>query len=531
MLTRLTVTTLPEVPMSARLPPGSSPSPKQLLIPGVGGRIHGVILDYFAGGGGASQGIERAVGRPPDFAVNHCPHAIRQHAMNHPATSHLLESVWKVDPSTLSPGAPVCLAWFSPDCRHFSRAKGAGLVSRKIRGLAWVVPRVAGTRRPKVIIVENVAEFVSWGPVRKGKPVERLAGHTFHRWIRQIECLGYVVDWRVLNAADYGAPTHRRRLVVVARCDGEPIAWPASTHGPGCAQPYRIAADALDLRHLGHDIFTRKKPLALASSRRVANGLFRFALQGSPFLVDSASVDGPDGPPLRLSPSPAGAATDHLASCWLVKNYTGVTGHGVQQPIGTITARDHHYVSACHLTALPPESLTVDSSSSSAISACIVKYYSSGSQYQGLDQPLHTVVSKARFGLVSVIIAPLLDMSVTLGMRRVADFLVQHLDPARLRKQDQVAARQLILQAKKGFITVSVNGIVFGLTGITLRMLTPRELARCQGFDDAYQLVGTQSEQIARIGNSVPPPLAEAVVRANSLAPNGEAKRPPRQVA
>lgn len=181
-----------------------------------------IIVDNFAGGGGASTGIELATGRPVTIAINHDPDAILMHKTNHPFTEHYQASVWDVDPREVSKGRPVGLAWFSPDCKHFSKAKGGKPVDKNIRGLAWIVLRWAGTVRPRVIILENVEEFQTWGPVRKGHPVKSKAGQTFRKWLSQLEALGYAVEWRELVAADYGAPTTRKRFFLVARCGLSP---------------------------------------------------------------------------------------------------------------------------------------------------------------------------------------------------------------------------------------------------------------------------------------------------------------------
>ena len=191
-----------------------------------------IIVDNFAGGGGASTGIELATGRPVTIAINHDPDAILMHKTNHPFTEHYQASVWDVDPCEVAKGRPVGLAWFSPDCKHFSKAKGGKPVDKNIRGLAWIVLRWAGTVRPRVIILENVEEFQTWGPVRRGRPVKSKAGQTFHKWLSQLQALGYAVEWRELVAADYGAPTTRKRFFLVARCDGAPIVWPEPTHAP-----------------------------------------------------------------------------------------------------------------------------------------------------------------------------------------------------------------------------------------------------------------------------------------------------------
>lgn len=191
-----------------------------------------IIVDNFAGGGGASSGIELALGRIVNAAINHDPAAILMHKTNHPYTEHYQASVWDINPREVCRGRPVALAWFSPDCKHFSKAKGAALVDKHIRGLAWIALRWAGTVRPRVIILENVEEFQTWGPVRKGKPVKKKAGQTFQKFIKQLRDLKYRVEWRELVAADYGAPTTRKRFVLIARCDGRPICWPEPTHAP-----------------------------------------------------------------------------------------------------------------------------------------------------------------------------------------------------------------------------------------------------------------------------------------------------------
>lgn len=198
-----------------------------------------IIVDNFAGGGGASTGIELATGRVVDIAINHDPDAILMHHTNHPYTEHYQASVWDIDPKEVCRGRPVGLAWFSPDCKHFSKAKGAALVDRNIRGLAWIVLRWAALVRPRVIILENVEEFKTWGPVRRGKPVKSKAGQTFDKWYWQLRELGYEIEYRKLVAADYGAPTSRKRFVLVARCDGKPIRWPERTHAPRDSEEVR----------------------------------------------------------------------------------------------------------------------------------------------------------------------------------------------------------------------------------------------------------------------------------------------------
>ena len=265
-----------------------------------------IIVDNFAGGGGASTGIELATGRVVDIAINHDPDAILMHKTNHPHTAHYQASVWDIAPNEVCRGRAVGLAWFSPDCKHFSKAKGGKPVDKNIRGLAWVVLRWAGTVRPRVIILENVEEFQTWGPVRKGKPVKKLAGTTFRKWLSQLQTLGYDVEWRELVAADYGAPTTRKRFFLIARRDGRPIVWPAPTHAPadspevkaGLLKPWRSAAEVIDWSLPTPSIFdTREevkakyglnaqRPLRPNTMRRVARGIDKFVLKAPrPYLV------------------------------------------------------------------------------------------------------------------------------------------------------------------------------------------------------------------------------------------------------
>lgn len=265
-----------------------------------------IIADNFAGGGGASTGIELATGRVVDIAINHDPDAILMHKTNHPYTEHYQASVWDIDPREVCRGRPVGLAWFSPDCKHFSKAKGAALVDRNIRGLAWIVLRWAALVRPRVIMLENVEEFQTWGPVRKGKPVKSKAGQTFRKWKYQLYALGYAIEHRELVAADYGAPTTRKRFVLIARCDGRPIVWPERTHAPadreevksGKCKPWRSAAEIIDWSLPCYSIFATKqeikdrygvkavRPLAENTLRRVIRGVDKFTIKNAePFIV------------------------------------------------------------------------------------------------------------------------------------------------------------------------------------------------------------------------------------------------------
>lgn len=257
--------------------------------------MNGLIVDLFAGGGGASTGLAWALGRDPDIAINHDAAALAMHAANHPGTRHLQNDITRVLPLEATGGLPVAILHASPDCAHFSKAKGGKPRSQFIRDLAWVVIRWAEDTHPMLITLENVEEFLTWGPLdQQGNPIKAQAGATFRAWVRRLRRLGYRVEWRLLQACDYGAPTTRRRLFVVARRDGQPVAWPKPTHGnPKSAEvqagkllPWRTAAECIDWTIQSRSIFNRKKPLAENTQRRIAEGMRRYVLQAAePFIV------------------------------------------------------------------------------------------------------------------------------------------------------------------------------------------------------------------------------------------------------
>lgn len=266
-----------------------------------------IIVDSFAGGGGASTGIEMALGRSPDIAINHDATALAMHEVNHPKTVHLTEDIWAVDPRAAVAGRPVGLLWASPDCKHFSKAKGGKPVEKSIRSLAWVVVHWANTVAPRVIILENVEEFATWGPLgADGRPCPLQKGVTFKRWVGELQRLGYAVEWRELRACDYGAPTMRKRLFLIARRDGVPIAWPEPTHGDpkseavkqGRLKPWRTAAEIIDwslpcpsIFDSAAEIYAKHgrraiRPLADASMARLAKGVRRYVVDAAePFIV------------------------------------------------------------------------------------------------------------------------------------------------------------------------------------------------------------------------------------------------------
>lgn len=404
-----------------------------------------LIVDNFAGGGGASTGIELATGRSVDIAINHDPAAIAMHRANHPSSKHYCENVWDVDPVEACAGRPVGLAWFSPDCKHFSKAKGGKPVEKAIRGLAWVAIRWAKLVRPRVIILENVEEFTTWGPLIGNRPDPMRKGQTFRRFVHALKRYGYRVEWNELRACDYGAPTIRKRFFLIARCDGLPIIWPEPTHGDpstlfvasGMLRPWRTAAEIIDWTIPCPSIYDRKKPLCENTMRRIARGLRKFVLEHpQPYIVD-----------------------DHIAP-FLIQYHTEQSGKEVRGQ------------------ALDKPLMTADSSNRyGLVTAFLTKYYGQG-EGQSLREPLHTITAKDRFGLVIV------------------------------------------------------RGEPYQIIDIGLRMLTPRELFRAQGFPEDYIIDCDadgkhypKSAQVARCGNAVPPPFAEALVRANLQEMCGEEER------
>lgn len=455
---------------------------------------HELVVDLFAGGGGASTGMELAIGRPVDVAVNHDPEAISLHERNHPQTRHFCSDVFEVNPATVTRGQPVGLLWASPDCKHFSKAKGGKPMSKKIRSLAWVVVKWAKAVRPRVICLENVEEFQTWGPLAAdGRPCPERKGQTFSAWKRQLQNLGYQVEHRELRACDYGAPTIRKRLFLVARCDGQPIIWPSPTHAqpdakgraPHGLKPWRTAAQCIDWSIPCPSIFERSKPLADATCRRIAKGIMRYVVEAAqPFIVSIANWSGESlrgvGAPLSTVTANPKGGHHALVTAFLAKHYTGVVGSDLADPMGTVTSVDHHSLVTSHMVKLrgtnvgsaatePLHTVSAQGLHHAEVRAFLVKYYGVD-QDPRLNEPLHTVTTKDRFGLV----------------------------------------------------TVTINGEPWAIVDIGLRMLTPRELYRAQGFPEAYHIdtgaAGepiTKTAQVRMCGNSVCPPLAQAIVAAN----------------
>lgn len=554
-----------------------------------------LIVDNFAGGGGASTGIEMAFGRAVDIAINHDGEALAMHAANHETTKHYREDVFAIHPGFVTNQQPIGLAWFSPDCKHHSKAKGGKPREQKIRGLAWVTLKWATFQMPRCIALENVEEFIDWGPLDDcGRPIKSEKGRTFRAFIdalttgldaghpdvpeiyetlgadfpmeRLYAGLGYKVEYRVLRAHEHDTPTIRKRVYVFGRRDGLPIVWPAPTHGDpksqavksGKLKPWRTAAECIDWSIPCPSIFEREKPLADATLRRIARGIMKFVVNSAdPFIVSyysdedrfrGSTLDVPLGtvttanrfavvaPTLiqtgygeRTGQAPrapgldkplgtivAGGAKHALVSAFLAKHYGGheSPGSSLQGPMSTITTQDHHHlvtaqivgcggraaqsrprdageplatvtakadsaIAVSHLIKLrnnadarpvdePLHTISAGGTHHAEVRAFLIKYYGEGGQWQDVREPMHTIPTKDRLGLVTI------------------------------------------------------HGEDYAIVDIGMRMLTPRELARAQGFPDSYVLDPvvngkplSKSAQVRMIGNSVCPPVAAAIIRAN----------------
>lgn len=531
-----------------------------------------MIIDLFAGGGGASLGIRQALGRDPDVAINHDPVAVAMHKANHPSTTHYTQDVWKVHPLWATKGAPVDLLWASPDCRDFSKAKGGKPRDRNIRDLAWVVVDWAKTVRPRVILLENVEEFSGWGPLDdKDMRIKELMGTTFAEWVRKIRRCGYRVEWRELRACDHGTPTIRKRLFFIARRDGEPIVWPDPTHGPGLI-PYRPAAECIDWSLPCPSIFMDKaearaytkatgiranRPLAENTMKRIAHGLDKFVISNpKPFIVctnHTASyydffrgqgVDEPlktitqangfglvaptliqTGYGERPGQSPrsldlqnplgtvvAGGTKHALVSAFLAKHYTGVVGSSLAAPIGTITSVDHHSLVAAHLESTRGRSAgaavgcpapTITSRDHEAlVSSHLIKLRGTSRHGAPVDEPAPTVTAGGPH------------------IGEVRAFMMKYYGTGTGQDSNDPAAT-ITATDRLGLVIVQVEGEPYYIADIGMRMLQPDELKLAQGFPADYIIAEadgkplTKKDQVRLIGNSVCPPMAEALVRAN----------------
>jgi DNA (cytosine-5)-methyltransferase 1 len=540
--------------------------------------IHGeLIVDNFAGGGGASTGIEMATGYSVDIAINHDPEAIKMHKANHPNTEHYCENVWAVDPVKACKGHPVGLAWFSPDCKHFSKAKGGKPKDKNIRGLAWVALRWAGLVRPRVIMLENVEEFKTWGPLnRRHHPIKSKQGRTFEKFVQQLTDLGYEVQFKELVAADYGAPTMRKRFFMIARCDGKPIIWPEPTHAPadseevkkGLLKPYVGAYTQLDFSLPCPSIFDTSeeikekygiravRPLAQKTMDRIARGFIKFVLNNpKPFIIQ-CNHGGERRPNDIREPMPTITGKHGY---WIVEPYmvqigqTGFTkdrSKDVREPLTTIVSKNEHCLISPTLIQYHSETskdgvrgqtiedpiMTVDSSNRYGLVASFLqKYYDGGYKGAGdtLENPLPTVTA---WDHNSVVTANLIQMNnhcdgrdlrdpiptITAGdghFGEVRAFLIKYYGQG---TGQDIEEPLDTVTSRDRFGLVTIEGVDYQIVDIGLRMLEPKELYGCQGFPDDYIIdhdytgkTYPRSEQVRRCGNAVCPPIPAALVRAN----------------
>lgn len=585
------------------------------------------------------MGLTWALKRHPDIAINHDPHAILMHKANHPTTKHFTEDVWNVSPYIVTQGRPVGVLWSSPDCKHFSRAKGAKPLDKNIRSLPWMVAKWANISKPKTLCLENVAELTTWGPliprwrcqacqwkgIEKDLRLERRKKHcpdchstrltitqdmvpcpdrkglTFKRFIGRLRNLGYNLEWRVLNAADFGSPTNRKRLFIIGRRDGLPIVWPAPTHGnPKHAakrglRPWRTAAECIDWTIPCPSIFDRKKPLVEKTMRRIALGIKRYVLENpQPFIVDTQQKNLG-----QLGDLPLGASTTQSAPLTLSTPYMVRCNHGgehfrgqrLTQPMCTLTSsRDAHGLLtpllAKYTPQLPPHSnaqttlpeapcpspqglrsraqqlpLFTTDSRADCVAAFLHRYYGK-SVGQTVDQPNPAASQNGHTSLVTaylakhfggmvgvpittplptttargtqnqIVTANLIHMNhgtkqwsavdaplntITAGGNHaflVYSFLVQYFGPT---------IGTTLQTDGQGLVLVTIDGEQYVIVDIGMRMLTPRELARAQGFPDDYQLTGSKTNQVAKIGNSVCPQMAEILITHNYINPEAGA--------
>lgn len=510
-----------------------------------------IIIDYFAGGGGASTGLERALGRSPNFAVNHDPIALAMHQMNHPGTQHLRTSVWAVDPRDLvKPGQRVGLMWFSPDCKHHSKAKGGKPVNKNIRDLAWVVVSCAELVRPDIIMLENVEEFQDWCPLTAdGKPDKSKKGETFQEWVRKLRRLGYRVEWKELRACDYGAPTIRKRLFVIARCDGRPIVWPESTHGApdsaevlaGKRKPWRTAAEIIDWSLPCPSIFDTKeeiwdkhglraiRPLAPNTEKRIATGLKRYLLDASePFFVTYGQHGGANRSAIRPMHTLTASKKDQNAVVVPTLIQTGYGERegqaprvpGLDKPIGTMMAQGgkHALVSAFLAqhngqqggvnpgrdARNPLATLTTRGTQINVVSAHVQSMHGSTRRMRGADEPLQTLTAGGgHAALVSAF------MTKYYGTAQGADL--------------REPMHTLTTRDRFNLVTCNIAGNPYYVDDIGMRMLSAREMFAAQGFDPDYKIefgpdgrAFTKTEQTRMCGNSVAPHMAEALAAANA---------------
>lgn len=511
-----------------------------------------LIIDAFAGGGGASVGIEMALGRQVDIAINHDPDAILMHRTNHPDTLHLTEDIFKADLKKYVKGRRVALMWASPDCTSHSKAKGGQPRKRGLRILPWAVYKHAKTLLPDVIIMENVEEIQQWGPLDdNGYPIPERKGEDYKKFITAMKSLGYMFDSRELVAADYGAPTTRKRWYAIFRRDGKDIVWLEQTHSKGGVnglKPWEPIYKYLDLWDLGKSIFGRKKPLAENTMKRIARGLEKFVFDNpEPFIMKcyggnyKGAGTGVDEPLHTITTVDHNALVSPVISPYMFRNNTGAPGSDINEPMLTITTGGHHGVISPLLIQYHSETTaggvrgqevgepiqTIDTSNRyGLVMSYMTKFYKSG-EGQSLAEPIHTITtSPGHFGTVSILAvdwnelrAVGIDDETAKKCTWVSQFILEYYGSGTGQGLDE-PLRTVVTRDR--FALVTVLGSEYVILDVFLRMLKPEELKLGQGFPRDYVIdrdyLGhpyPASKQVARIGNSVVPIMAEKLVEAN----------------
>ncbi|RQW64016.1 DNA cytosine methyltransferase [Vibrio viridaestus] len=539
-----------------------------------------IVVDNFAGGGGASTGMELGLNRHVDIAINHDPAAIDMHKLNHPETKHYCESVWDVDPKEACAGRPVGLAWFSPDCKHFSKAKGNRPVDKNIRGLAWVAVRWAAEVPVRVFMLENVEEFMKWGPIieiepGKYRPDPEKAGETFDAFVKclttgleenhpawpeiiealgnsfpyekLINGLGYKVEFKTLSACDYGAPTIRKRFFMVARNDGKPIEWPAKTHGPDGSglKPYASAADIIDWSIPVKSIFNRKRPLAEKTMERIAKGLDKFVLSSdapfivpencvTPFVTECANASSqrnmPANEPLRTICAQVKGGHFALVTAFMTKFRAGSIGYELDSPVHTITSGGEQKRPGTANTQAVVTSHMVKTQQIPTYEEWIDKTGEHGGsieEYERLtqDDALFTshMVKMRGTNIGHGTNEPVHTISAGgFHIGEVRAFLLKYYGTSYGEAVDGPIGT---VTTKDRFGLVTVKGEEYQIVDIGMRMLEPHELFAAQGFPENYKIAYnsegkklSKASQVARCGNAVCPPVAQALVEANISA-------------
>lgn len=504
-----------------------------------------LVIDLFAGGGGASTGIEEALGRPVDIAINHDPAAIAMHKANHPETQHYIEDIWAVDPREACGSRQVAILWASPDCTSHSRAKGRKPREQGKRVLADAILRWARDVKPKVILLENVEEWLKWGPLdENGYPIKEREGESFRAWLAALVDCGYDVEYRALVAADYGAPTTRKRLYLAAKLKGQPIIWPEPTHGKGRSNPWRPASEVIDWSLPCPSIFGRKKALAEATMRRIATGIRRYVVENAdPFVIPvthhgDARVHGIHEPVRTVTGAHRGELA--LVRPFIVRHghYSKITGAGLYEGCGAGTFRGQPLED--------PLATVCATNDKHIVVPFIAKHYgggATGQQSPGSSprQPLGTVTAKDHNALCAAFVSKFYGTStgaavqlplptVTSGggrggghLAEVRAFLIKYYGGSEGRAQGQQLGLPLgTVTPRDRFGLVMIHGEPWEIIDIGMRMLTPRELFAAQGFPDDYVIEPeyngrplSKTEQTAKAGNSVCPPVARQIVHAN----------------